>query len=136
MHGLRIAAVALSLGAFIASAVPTATFADGSTLATVAPAVPLAFAAMLSPAAMLRPLATATGGSVRRLLAGPGDTPRLPRVTLRDVAGPRAGDDWIGLSPSRAVVTRGAERTALASGLAAVALLFALFAAVWWREGR
>jgi hypothetical protein len=105
-------------------------------LAHVGPADPLEFAAMRSTEAMLRPLATATGGSVRRLLAGPSDTPRLPRVTVREGAGPRAGDDWIGLSPSRAVVTRGAERTALASGLAAVALLFALFAAVWWREGR
>ena len=111
---------------------------DGSltALAHVGPADPLEFAAMRSTEAVMKALAEATGGSVRRLLRGTDAGPTLPRVVVRDGGVPFAGDDWIGLSASRAVVSKGAERTALASGLAAVALLFALFAAMWWREGR
>lgn len=84
----------------------------------------------------LAPLAAATGGAVRRLLAATGDAPMLPRVEVRPAGGAMNGSDWIGLAASRAAVSRGAERHPLAIGLLAAALLLAAFAAAWAREGR
>ncbi|MCE1237709.1 MAG: hypothetical protein LWW93_15270 [Hyphomicrobiales bacterium] len=111
--------------------------ADGAltALTHVGPADPLEFAELRSNETRLAPIAAATGGSVRRLAGTAGEALPLPRVVLRDGGG-MSGAGWIGLRPSRAVVATGAESIALAAGLAAAALLIALLAAVWWREGR
>lgn len=101
----------------------------------VGPPDPLEFAEVRSTDRRLAPLAAATGGSVRRLLAGT-DTPVLPGVRVRDPGSPMAGQDWIGLTASRAALSRGLDRWAPATGLAALALILAVFAAAWWREGR
>lgn len=105
-------------------------------LAHVGPADPLEFAAMRSTEEILAPLARATGGSVRRLLEGASTTPRVPEVAVRDGGRDFSGPNRIELRASRATVSTGAHTTALAAGLAAAALLIALLAAVWWREGR
>lgn len=104
-------------------------------LVHVGPADPLEFTAMRSTEAKLAPIAAATGGTVRRLLPSGASEPVVPGVALRESIAGAAGRDTLDLLASRAVVTTGAETTRLASGLAAAALLFALFAAAWWREG-
>jgi len=105
-------------------------------LAHVGPLSPREFADVLSTDRLVGPLARATGGGVHRL-AGPGGAALpLPRPMLRDPGATMSGDDWIGVVASRATVLKGVARLSLVTGLFAVALLLALFAATWWRESR
>lgn len=79
----------------------------------------------------LSTLVDETGGGVFALHAG--GAPRIRRVSESAYA---AGADWMGLERRRAYRVVDAERTPLAPGLLIAALLLALLAGAWRREGR
>lgn len=105
-------------------------------LTHVGPLSPREFADVLATDALVGPLAKATGGGVRRLFTSPNDAATLPRPLLREPGETLIGNDWIGLKASQATVLKGIDRVGLSTGLAALALVLALFAAAWWRESR
>ncbi len=89
---------------------------------------------MFSDTERLRPLAEATGGSVRRL-AEAGGAIAIPRLQLTR-SGRLSGSDWIGFRPSDSAVVRGVSVYPLGLGLAALAALAAAVLAMWLAEGR
>ena len=100
---------------------------------SVGPPNPRELADVFSDTERLRPIAEATGGSVRRVSAdGSVTVPRLQAVR----GGRLAGADWIGLRPSDSAVVRGVSVYPLALGLAALALLVGAVLAAWLVEGR
>jgi hypothetical protein len=60
----------------------------------------------------------------------------MPRITMLSGARVLAGSGWLGLKDREAYVTRGVKLTPMFTGFAALALLLALLAVTWWREGR
>jgi hypothetical protein len=103
-------------------------------LAHIGPANPAEFQDVISTKERLRPIADATGGSVRRLSEGGGVT--LPRVTPVSSRAPAAGRDWIGLRRSEATVLKSVDQLPLLGGLLGLALLVGGFAALWYKEAR
>lgn len=102
--------------------------------ANAGPANPKEFMEVVSTLDKLAPVASETGGSVRRLdRAGDMSLPRL--VDIR--SGSRfGGGDFIGLRPTEASVVRGVSVIALASGGLGLLLLLIPLIGVWLREGR
>ncbi|WP_375409998.1 hypothetical protein [uncultured Methylobacterium sp.] len=112
------------------------TLRSGSLVAfvSVGPPNPRELADVFSDTERLRPLAEATGGSIRRLAEVNGGV-SVPR--LQSVRGGRlAGADWIGFRPSDSANIRGVEVYPLALGLWALAALAAAVLAMWLVEGR
>jgi hypothetical protein len=103
-------------------------------LAHIGPANPAEFQDVISTTERLKPIAEATGGSVRRLADGSGMA--LPRVTPVSSRAPAAGRDWIGLRRSEASVLKSVDQLPLLGGLLGLALLVGAFAALWYREAR
>ncbi|MBY0613197.1 MAG: hypothetical protein K2P80_13540 [Beijerinckiaceae bacterium] len=103
-------------------------------LINVGPPNPREFRDVLSTPDLLEPIATETGGSVRRLNQPGGFTvPRL--VDIR--SGSRfGGSDYIGLKPNEAYIVKGLGLFPLTAGLAGLALLLIGTIAAWLREGR
>ena len=83
----------------------------------------------------LRPIAEATGGSVRRVAAGGGDIV-VPRIQAMRSGTRFAGGDWIGIRPSETAIVRGVSVFPLAIGLIGLALLIGATLAAWVTEGR
>ena len=83
----------------------------------------------------LRPIAEATGGSVRRVAAGSGDIV-VPRIQAMRSGTRFAGGDWIGIRPSESAVVRGVSVFPLAVGLIGLALLISATLVAWVAEGR
>ncbi|MGO4707277.1 hypothetical protein AB4072_16055 [Microvirga sp. 2MCAF38] len=112
------------------------TLRSGNLVAFVSlgPANPRELADVFSNTELLRPVATATGGSVRRVADGNGITvPRL--VTMR--SGSRfAGSDWIGFKMSDSAVVRGVSVFPVALGFLGLVLLLGSTLAAWVIEGR
>jgi hypothetical protein len=109
---------------------------DGSrtALAHIGPANPAEFQDVISTTERLRPIAEATGGSVRRIDDDGGiDLPRISAVSSR---APAAGNNWIGLRRSEATVLKSIDQLPLLGGLLGLALLVGGFAALWYREAR
>ena len=102
---------------------------------SVGPANPLELADVFSDTERLRPLAEATGGSVRRV-AGETGGPAVPRVQLVRAGARAAGADWIGLRPSEAAVIRGVSVMPLGLGLLGLAGLLGAVLLAWVAEGR
>jgi hypothetical protein len=109
---------------------------DGlTTLVNVGPPNPREFREVASTTEKLRPLADATGGSVRRL-SGDTDAITMPRlIELRD-ANRYAGADWIGVRQTGASTLVGVETTPLGTGLWAMLALFGAVSVAWAWEGR
>ena len=106
--------------------------ADGelTALVNVGEENPREFQEVVSTMEHLRPLAEASGGSVRRLAAG------LPRLaTLRDSPA-YAGSDFIGIHRTGASVVRGIGIAPLAIGMAGLLLLLGSVLGTWLGEGR
>jgi hypothetical protein len=103
-------------------------------LAHIGPANPAEFQDVISTTERLRPIAEATGGSVRRI--GNGDGVSLPRISSVSSRAPAAGRDWIGLRRSEASVLKSIDQLPLLGGLLGLALLVGGFAALWYREAR
>jgi hypothetical protein len=101
-------------------------------LAHIGPANPAEFQDVVSTTERLRPIAEATGGSVRRL-GGDGAIPRISAVSAR---APASGRDWIGLRRSEATVLKSVDRLPLLGGVLGLAMLAGGFVALWYREAR
>jgi hypothetical protein len=108
---------------------------DGSltALANVGTDHPLEFQNVVSTLEVLRPLAEATGGSVRRLDEGGGV--RVPRVVVMNDSSSYGGRDFIGVRRRDVSEVRGVERVPLALGLGGLCALLGVVAC-WLREGR
>jgi len=89
----------------------------------------------------LEPLASATGGGVfwtnsTSLLGVSTVAVDVPRISMMSGSRVMAGNGWLGLKDRQAYVTRGVKLTPMFTGFLALALLLALMAITWWREGR
>ncbi|QGM45022.1 hypothetical protein [Methylocystis heyeri] len=106
-----------------------------SALVNVGPENPREFREIASTTEKLRPLAEATGGTVRRLAPSGGEV-SLPRlVELRD-ANMFGGADWIGVKKGEASALKGVETSPLGLGLAPLLLLLSVILLAWTWEGR
>ncbi|HVV94543.1 MAG TPA: hypothetical protein VHD15_14105, partial [Hyphomicrobiales bacterium] len=104
-------------------------------LASVGPPNPHEFQRVASTTDLLKPIAEASGGSVRRAVDAEGRV-AVPRL-LAVPAGERAsGDDWIGVREPSASVIRGLDVLPLMAGIVGLVLLIGALAATWAREGR
>src|SRR3954470_14342348 len=103
---------------------------------SVGPANPRERNDVFSGAEALRPLAEATGGSVRRVAAEYGDGVVVPRIQAVRSGTRFAGGDWIGIKPSDSAIVRGVSVFPLALGLLGLALLVGGALATWLAEGR
>jgi hypothetical protein len=101
--------------------------------ASVGPANPRELMDVFSDLERLRPVAEATGGSVRRL--SDGSALALPRLQMVR-SGRLAGGDWIGFRPSDSAIVRGVSVFPLALGFLALACLLGAVLAAWLAEGR
>jgi hypothetical protein len=120
---------------FEASELGLHTLRAGSLVAfvSVGPTNPRELADVFSDPERLRPVADASGGSVRRVADSGGlQVPRLQSVR----SGRLAGADWIGFRPSDSANILGVEVYPLALGLWALAGLAAAVLAMWLVEGR
>ncbi|MGA8171226.1 MAG: hypothetical protein WB816_10435 [Methylocystis sp.] len=105
-------------------------------LVNVGPANPREFREVASTAEKLRPLAAATGGTVRRLSTGAAEAVTLPRIVeLRD-ANMYGGSDWIGVKHAGPGALKGVEAAPLGIGLSALLALLGAILFVWTWEGR
>jgi hypothetical protein len=104
-------------------------------LAVVGPENPLEFQEVVSTLEKLRPLAEASGGSVRRLARRAGDAIEFPRLVAMHEAPEYAGADYIGVKRTGASELVGVAETPLAAGFFGLAALLAALIWAWAREG-
>jgi hypothetical protein len=107
---------------------------DLTALAHVGPANPAEFQDVISTTERLRPIAEATGGSVRRL--GGMNNDSIPRISAVSSRAPATGRDWIGLRRSEQTILKSIDQLPLLGGLLGLALLVGAFSALWYREAR
>ena len=107
-----------------------------STLVNVGPENPREFQDVVSTSDQLKPLAQATGGTVRRISAGAGDAITLPRfVAMRD-SPLYGGADYVGVKRTGASVVTGVGVAPLAMGFLGLIALLGSVLAGWLWEGR
>ena len=82
----------------------------------------------------LRRIAEATGGTVRRIAAGPGDAIVMPRVVGLNPSPSYGGGDYIGIKRTGSSELIGARSTSLASGFFGLALLLGMVTLAWVSE--
>ena len=109
---------------------------DLTALANVGPQNPREFREVASTEEKLRPLAEATGGTVRRLAPGGGEGVALPRLVEMRESSLYGGADWIGVKHGAATALKGVRSTPLALGLSALCALLGAAILVWTFEGR
>ena len=97
---------------------------------SLGPANPRELTDVFSDTEALRPIAEATGGSVRRVAAGGGDIV-MPRIQAMRSGSRFAGGDWIGIGPSESAIVRGVSVFPLAIGLIGLALLIGATLVAW-----
>jgi len=108
---------------------------DLATLAHVGPVNAPEFAETVSTTEVLRPLAEATGGSVRRLEGFAGGL-SMPGIVPVRATGATSGRDWIGLRTTEDSILRSVDRVPLFGGFLGLGLLLLALGSMWWREGR
>ena len=94
------------------------------------------FQDVISDTERLRPIAEATGGSVRRIAVNATGDIHLPAVVSVTRSSPASGADFIGLRSSDSYVVTGLSIWPLFLGFAGLALLGPLLAAAWLFEAR
>jgi hypothetical protein len=104
-------------------------------LAVVGPENPLEFQEVVSTLEKLRPLAEASGGSVRRLAQRADDPIDVPRLVSMHPAPSYDGADYIGVKRTGASALIGVAQTPLAAGFLGLAALLGALIWVWAREG-
>ncbi|MBV8441174.1 MAG: hypothetical protein JO312_11575 [Hyphomicrobiales bacterium] len=102
-------------------------------LVSVGPDNPLELQDVVSTPEKLRPIAEATGGTVRRLAAAGGDV-AIPRVVGLNSGPSYGGSDYIGIKRTGSSELIGARSTSLASGFFGLALLLGAVVAAWLAE--
>ncbi|MBV9702699.1 MAG: hypothetical protein JO163_08225 [Methylobacteriaceae bacterium] len=105
-----------------------------SALANVGPENPKEFQDVISTTEKLRPLAEATGGTVRRVSAG-GDNVIVPRLVAMRAAPVYGGSDFIAIKRTDASVVRGVAVVPLGTGLIALLVLLGAIVLAWAYEG-
>jgi hypothetical protein len=103
---------------------------------SVGPANPRELNDVFSNTEALRPIAEATGGSVRRVAAESGQDITVPRILAVRSGSRFAGGDWLGIRPSDSAIVRGVSVFPIALGLLGLALLIGATLATWLAEGR
>jgi hypothetical protein len=103
---------------------------------SVGPANPREYQEVASTTDKLRPLAEATGGSVRRVATAAGDTPRIPTIVALSGATRYAVGDTMGIKVTDASVVRGMGVLPVFLGFAGLVLLAASLLATWLSEAR
>jgi hypothetical protein len=104
-------------------------------LANVGPENPLEYRDVVSTTEKLRPLAEASGGSVRRIGAPGTAAIVMPRVVAMRDSPLYAGSDYIGIRRAEASVARGVKLTPLALGWIGLLVLLGALVAAWAWEG-
>ena len=107
-----------------------------SALVNVGPENPREFQDVVSTTKKLAPLAEATGGTVRRISAGPGDAIKIPRFVAMRNGQIFGGSDYIGIKRTGASVVTGVGVTPLAVGFLGLLALLGSVLAGWLWEGR
>ncbi len=107
--------------------------AERQALVNVGPDNPMEFQEVVSTLEKLRPLAEASGGSVRRLASGDGIA--APRILSMSPSTTYAGADYIGVKRTGASVLIGISTISLASGFLGLAALLGMIVLAWAREG-
>jgi hypothetical protein len=104
-------------------------------LVSVGPANPLEMQDVVSTTEKLRPIAEATGGTVRRIASRAGGSAIvMPRVVSLNPAPSYGGNDYIGIKRTGATELLGASSTSLATGFLGLAALLGAVLAAWLRE--
>jgi hypothetical protein len=103
---------------------------------SIGPANPRELVDVFSDTEALRPVAEATGGSVRRVASEASDDITVPRIQAVRPGSRFAGGDWIGIRPSDSAIVRGVSVFPLALGLLGLVLLVGATLAAWLAEGR
>jgi uncharacterized membrane protein len=135
---LQAAGPGLSRGAVKADELGLYRLTDGahSVLLNVGPENPREFQDVVSTTEKLRPIAEATGGSVRRIGTGTGDAVALPRIVALHESPSYSGSDYVGIRRTDSSVVAGIGLLPLAvGGIGLLALLGATVLA-WVAEGR
>ena len=102
-------------------------------LVNVGPDNPLEFREVVSTMEKLRPLAEATGGTVRRIAAGDGDAVVMPRIIAMHELPSYGGADYIGVKRTGSSVIVGVASTPLGVGF--LGLAAACSARSFWSGG-
>lgn len=109
---------------------------DLETLAHVGPVNAPEFTDTVSTTEKLRPVAEASGGTVRRIGAGLTGALDLPNIVPIRPGANADGRGWVGLQTTNDSVLRSVSRVPLFAGFFGLALLLFAFGATWYREGR
>jgi hypothetical protein len=104
-------------------------------LVNVGPDNPIEFQEVVSTTEKLRPLAEASGGTVRRIADGDGDGALMPRLIAMHESPSYGGADYIGVKRTGSSVIVGVASTPLAIGFLGLAALLGAILLVWRREG-
>jgi hypothetical protein len=107
-----------------------------SVLANVGPENPREFQDVVSTTERLRPLAEATGGTVRRIGNGSNGDISLPRVVAMRESPVYGGSDYAAIRRNGASEVKGVGVTPLAIGLSGLLALLGSVVAGWLYEGR
>jgi hypothetical protein len=105
-------------------------------LVNVGPENPREFREVVSTTEKLKPLAEASGGTVRRLSKDASGAVTLPRVVEMREASVFGGADYIGVKRTGASELKGVETAPLAIGLWGLAALLGMIVLAWGWEGR
>ncbi len=105
-------------------------------LVNVGPENPREFQEVVSTTDHLKPLAEATGGTVRRIGTGAGDAITLPRFAAMRESPIYGGSDYIGIKRTGASVIVGVGVAPLAIGFVGLIVLLGGILAGWLWEGR
>jgi hypothetical protein len=134
---LKSAEPGLSRATIEASRLGLYRISDGEhqALVNVGPDNPLEFREVVSTMEKLRPLAEATGGTVRRIAVGDGDAALVPRVVAMHESPSYGGADYIGVKRTGSSVVTGIASTPLALGFLGLAALLGALVFAWRREG-
>lgn len=109
---------------------------DLTALVNVGPENPRELREVVSTPEKLRPLAEASGGTVRRLSKDRGGAVILPRIVEMREASVFGGADYIGVKRTGASALIGVETAPLAIGLWGLAALLGVIVLAWAWEGR
>ena len=103
---------------------------------SIGPANPRELMDVFSNTESLRPIAEATGGSVRRVAIAGDQSITVPRILAVHSGTRFAGGDWIGIRPSDSAIVRGVSVLPMALGFLGLVLLIGSTLAAWLIEGR
>ncbi|MBF9234377.1 hypothetical protein [Microvirga alba] len=102
---------------------------------SIGPANPRELTDAFSNTELLRPIAEATGGSVRRVAMAGDKSITIPRILAVHSGSRFAGSDWIGVRPSDSAIVRGVTVIPMALGFLGLLLLVGTTLAAWVMEG-